>query len=240
MMKHWLAGAAAAAALSVAACGAPSTSNSPTATTSAPQAPTAAARPTTAPATTAPAASGAPSQTTLVLDGNASQASYHARETLVGRSLPSEAVGTSKKVSGTIVLDASGKPVDGQSNITVDLTSLQSDESRRDNFIKGSTLQTSRFPTATFVPRSVEGLPSPLPTSGSATFQLHGDLTVHGVTKPVTWQVTANFTNGAMTGNATTTVQISDFGMTPPKAGPVLSIEDQLTLELNFAASREA
>ena len=91
-----------------------------------------------------------------------------------------------------------------------------------------------------FVPRSVEGLSSPLPTSGSATFQLHGDLTVHGVTKPVTWRVTADFSNGTMTGNATTTVQITDFGMSPPKAGPVLSIEDELTLELSFAATREA
>ena len=56
----------------------------------------------------------------------------------------------------------------------------------------------------------------------------------------VTWQVTANFANDGLTGNATTSVQITDFGMTPPKAGPVLSIEDELTLELNFAATREA
>lgn len=233
MIKHWIAGVAAVASLSVAACGAPTTTTS----TSAPA--------TSAPATSAPAATTAPapaasgSNVTLVLDASASSATYRARETLVGRSLPSEAVGTTKKVSGTIVLDPSGDPVDDQSHITVDLTTLQSDESRRDNFIKGQTLNTSRFPTATFVPRSVQGLPAPLPTSGQATFALSGDLTVHGTTRPVTWQVTATFGNANMTGNATTTVQITDFGMSPPKAGPVLSIEDQLTLELNFAAARE-
>ena len=254
MMKLWLAGAATVAALGVAACSAPTSTTTAPAATTAPAPTTAATVPaTSAPvATTAPAAAARPltattaapradpQGVTLVLDGAASQASYRARETLVGRSLPSEAVGTTKKVSGSIVLDADGTPVHDRSSITVDLTSLQSNESRRDNFIKGNTLNTNRFPTATFVARTVEGLPTPLPTSGSATFQLSGDLTVHGVTRPVTWQVTANFANDGLTGNATTSVQITDFGMTPPKAGPVLSIEDGLTLELNFAATREA
>jgi len=176
----------------------------------------------------------------LVLDSQSSQASYRAREQLVGQNLPTEAVGTTKKVSGTIVLDPTGDVVDDQSTITVDLSALQSNESRRDNFIKGNTLNTNQFPNATFVVREVQGLSTPLPTSGEATFQLHGDLTVRGVTRPVTWQVTATFANGGLTGNATTSVKLTDFGMTPPKAGPVLSIEDQLNLELAFAASRQA
>jgi polyisoprenoid-binding protein YceI len=127
-----------------------------------------------------------------------------------------------------------------ESKITVDLSSLQSDESRRDSFIKGATLQTSQFPTAVFVPREVQGLPTPLPTSGQATFQLLGDLTVHGVTQPVDWQGTAQFDNASVSGAASTAVKLTQFGMTPPKAGPVLSIEDQLTLELTFTASRQA
>jgi polyisoprenoid-binding protein YceI len=172
----------------------------------------------------------------LVVDSSASKASYRAREQLVGRSLPSEAVGTSSSVSGSLVLTADGSVLADQSTITVDLTRLQSDESRRDNWIKGNTLQTSRFPTATFVARQVQGLPAPLPTSGEATFQLLGDLTVHGVTNPVTWQVTAQFANSTVSGNATTGVKITDFGMTPPKVGPVLSIDDGLNLELAFTA----
>ena len=178
--------------------------------------------------------------TRLVIDSAASKASYYAHEQLVGRTLPSEAVGSTSSVSGSLVLAADGSIVADQSNISVDLSKLQSDESRRDNFIKSSTLQTSRFPMATFIPREAQGLPSPLPTSGQATFQLVGDLTVHGVTRPATWQVTAQFGDGTVSGNATTSVKISDFGMSPPKAGPVLSIEDGLTLELAFTAAREA
>jgi polyisoprenoid-binding protein YceI len=176
----------------------------------------------------------------LVLDASASQASYHAREQLVGKTLPSEAVGTSPGVSGSLVLGADGSVAADQSTITVDLTQLKSDESRRDNFIRTQTLQTNRHPTATFVAQEVQGLPMPLPTSGEATFQLLGDLTVHGVTNPVTWQVSAQFADTTVSGSATTSVKITDFGMTPPKAGPVLSIEDDLNLELAFTANRTA
>ena len=249
MLKQCLTAACVAGTLVLTACGAAATTTQPTSVPAPPTVaptpvpttpPTAAAAKPTAGATTTTASATGSQAVKLVLDGAQSHASYRARETLVGRQLPSEAVGTSKKVTGTIVLDPSGDPVDDQSKITVDLTALQSNESRRDNFIKGDTLNTRQFPMATFVPKSVQGLPSPLPTSGSATFQLLGDLTVHGVTRPVTWDVTATFADGGLTGNATTTVQITDFGMTPPKAGPVLSIEDQLRLELVFAAARSS
>jgi polyisoprenoid-binding protein YceI len=176
--------------------------------------------------------------TALVLDPAASKASYHAHEQLVGRNLPSEAVGTSSAVSGSIVLGPNGSIPADQSRVSVDLRQLASDESRRDNFIKGNTLETNRYPTATFVPRQSAGLTTPLPSSGQATFELSGDLTVHGVTRPVTWQVSADFGEGDVRGDATTQVNISDFGMSPPKAGPVLSIQDGLTLEVAFHASR--
>jgi polyisoprenoid-binding protein YceI len=213
------------------ACG-PAATNPPP--TSAPPA----AAPTTTPPTTAPAPSSDAAH--LAIDPASSSASYHAREQLVGRSLPSDAVGTSPGVTGALVLGADGTILADQSTISVDLTKLKSDESRRDNFIQRDTLQTSQFPTATFIPRQVQGLATPLPTSGQATFQLLGDLTVHGVTKPATWQVTAQFADTSVTGNATTSVKLTDFGMTPPKAGPVLSIEDGLTLELGFTANRGA
>jgi polyisoprenoid-binding protein YceI len=177
---------------------------------------------------------------TLLIDSATSKASYHAHEQLVGRTLPSEAVGTTSSVSGAIVLSPDGSVTADQSKINVDLSKLTSDESRRDNFIKGETLQTSRYPMATFVPRQVQGLPTPLPTSGQLTFQLSGDLTVHNVTRPVTWQVSAQFAGASVSGDATTTVNITDFGMSPPKAGPVLSIEDALTLELAFSAAQQA
>jgi len=105
----------------------------------------------------------------------------------------------------------------------------------RDSFIKRNTLQTSRYPAAVFAPTAITGLPSPLPTSGGATFQLAGNLTVHGVTKPATWTVTAQFNGRQISGKATAPFTITEFGMTIPKAGPVLSVQDAGTLELDFS-----
>jgi len=237
-----LVGTAAVVASVLSACG--PTASAPSAVpTTAPAAPPTAVAPTSPPvvvATVDPPDTGAKGAITLVVDSSASHASYHAHEQLVGRTLPSEAVGTSNAVTGTVVIDGDGSILPTQSKITVDLSKLASDESRRDNFIKGNTLQTSRYPTATFVPWKVDGLPAPLPSSGQVTFQLSGDLTVHGVTKPVSWQVAVQFDGTTVTGTATASVNITDFGMTPPKAGPVLGIEDGLTLELDFSAARQA
>jgi polyisoprenoid-binding protein YceI len=128
-----------------------------------------------------PLASAAPpGSIRLVVDANTSHASYHAREKLAGNDLPSDAVGTTHGVSGAIVLNPDGTPNSDQSLVTVDLTSLMSDEDQRDNFIKRNTLQVDQFRTATFVPTQVVGLDTPLPTSGQQSFQLLGNLTVHG------------------------------------------------------------
>jgi polyisoprenoid-binding protein YceI len=193
--------------------------------------------PTPAPTSaTGAVATGAPVTITLSPDG--SEARYRVKEQLVGRQLPNEAVGATRGVRGQIALSATGAVVREQSRITVDLATLRSDESRRDQFIRANTLQTQRFPTAEFVPAQVNGLPAPLPTSGEHRFQLVGDLTVHGVTRPATWEVTARAAGQEISGKATTQLKLTDFGMTPPRVGPVLSIEDAVILELHFRATR--
>jgi polyisoprenoid-binding protein YceI len=239
----------------IAACAAPGAQVSVTPTpTAASAAPTAAAASTTAPGATAtipaapvlpsPTASASPSPAAsapikLTIAPESSEMRFRVREQLTGRPLPGDAVGSTRAVSGEIVLSPAGAIVSDQSKITVDLRTLRSDESRRDNFIQRNTLETAQFPTAELRVREARGLPTPLPTAGEATFELLGDLTVHGVTKPVAWQVTARFGDQEITGTATTEVKMTDFNMTPPRVGPVLSIEDTTRLELDFVATRE-
>jgi polyisoprenoid-binding protein YceI len=170
----------------------------------------------------------------ITLNSSNSQAQYQTQEQLAGRTLPNTAVGTTTGVSGTIALTSDGQLDPANSKITVDLTGLKSDASMRDQFVQRNTLQTSQYPNAVFVPTQVSGLASPLPTSGSATFQLSGNLTVHGVTKPVTWTVSVTFNGQQIGGKATAPFTITEFGMSIPKAGPVLSVQDAGTLELDF------
>jgi polyisoprenoid-binding protein YceI len=165
-----------------------------------------------------------------------STATFRVREQLAGVSLPNDAVGTTTALSGQLALDPNGALVDEASKITVDLRELQTDSSRRDGFIKQSTLQTGRYPLAEFVPTGADGLPNPLPAFGEYTFALTGLLTVHGVQKEVTWQVTAARQEDRLTGNATTAFAFADFGMSPPNVPVVLSVVDEIRLEIDLVA----
>jgi polyisoprenoid-binding protein YceI len=169
-----------------------------------------------------------------------SEARYRVREQLAQRDLPNDAVGTTNNVAGSIVVDQTGAIAPEQSRIAVHAGSLESDSARRDNYVRQNTLETQEYPTAEFVVLEAPGLPNPLPTSGEAQFQVVGDLTIHGVTRPATWEATARFDEQGAMANATTRLTLTDFGMTPPRVGPVLSIEDEAQLELGLRLNREA
>ncbi|MGE3267381.1 MAG: YceI family protein [Chloroflexota bacterium] len=170
--------------------------------------------------------------TRVDLIAESGEARYRALEVLSGRG-SNEAVGKTADITGRFVFDADGNVIPDQSQVTVDLRRLTSDNAMRDRYIQRMTLQTEQFPSAIFVLIAAQGLPLPLPTSGSATFDLIGDLTLHGVTRPATWQTTVTFDNNEVVGSASTTVLLTEFGMEPPRAGPVLSIEDAVRLELD-------
>ncbi len=174
------------------------------------------------------------------LASEGTEARYRVREQLAQRSFPSDAVGATKAISGKIVLDADGKILSDQSKFVVDLKTLESDRSQRDGFIQRATLQTARYPTAEFVPTEIRGLASPFPTSGKVSFQLVGDLAVHGVTHQVTWDVTGQVDGKDVTGQATTSFKFEDFGMSPPRVAVVLSVEDNIKLEVDFHLVRSA
>jgi polyisoprenoid-binding protein YceI len=225
---------------------APAPTKAPELTTAPAAAPTSAPEPTQAPAaataapaqaTQAPAAAApAAGQIKLVLQPNGTQASYKVKEQLAGRNLPNDAIGITKDVTGTIVINADGTLPAGQSKIVVGLGTLQSDQSRRDNFIKRNTLETDKYPTAVLVPTAVKGLPNPLPNSGDVAFELTGDITVHGTTKPATWKVTGKINGQELDGTAAAAFKFADFNMTPPKVAMVLSLEDHIQLGIDFKA----
>jgi polyisoprenoid-binding protein YceI len=186
-----------------------------------------------APANTTPLPAGA-FRLNVVPDGT--QARYRVREQLASLPFPSDAVGKTSAVSGSLAVNSDGTLVSGQSKFVVDLTGLQSDKGQRDHFVQGNILETGQYPTAEFDPATVTGVPSPLPTSGAVTFQLLGNLIVHGTTRPTTWNVTSQILNSgqALTGTATTSFTFEDFGISQPHVSVVLSVNDKITLELDF------
>jgi polyisoprenoid-binding protein YceI len=161
------------------------------------------------------------------------EARYRVREQLADASLPNDAVGRTSQVSGSIAILPDGSIDPASSKFTVNVTSLQTDRSMRDNYVRRNVLNTDQYPDVVFVPTQVSGLTFPLPASGNVQFQLTGDLTIRDATHPVTWDVQGKLENGAATGTATTTFKFEDFGLTQPKVPVVLGVEDHITLEVD-------
>lgn len=174
----------------------------------------------------------------LVIVPSASVAHYRVREQLTFFSLPTDAVGTTNAVSGAIVLDAHGRPVAAQSKIVVDLRTLKTDQSRRDQYVQSNVLETASYPLAVFVVKQAPGLPAHLPTTGKITFSLVGALTVHGVTRSETWTVSATLSRQSITGTASTHFAMTDFNITPPQIGPVLSVQNNVKLDITVQMTR--
>jgi polyisoprenoid-binding protein YceI len=195
----------------------------------------------TAVSTSAGAPSGAAADVAyrFVTAPSGNSARYRIREQLVGLDLPNDAVGETKAVTGVIAADKSGMIIPAESKFTVDVSNLVSDKDRRDGFVKRRVLQTDQYPTVTLVPRTIRGLKLPLPTSGSRSFDLTGDLTVRGVTRPTTWKVDAQFAPGGMTGKAATSFTFKDFTIDQPRVPVVLSVADTIKLELDFSMTKE-
>lgn len=170
----------------------------------------------------------------LIVAPQGNEARYRVREQLVGVDFPNDAVGTTNEITGRLVIGADGKIVREQSKITVNVASLKSDRDRRDAFLKRRTLVSDSFPTVTLVPTAVSGLPSPIPASGPFSFDVTGDFTVKGVTRPTTWHVSATADHGSYSGSASTKFTFDDFKLEQPRIRILLSVADTIKLEYDF------
>lgn len=176
----------------------------------------------------------------FVTSGDANAARYRIREQLVGVDLPNDAVGETRNVSGVIAADSKGNVIPAESKFTVEVSNLTSDKDRRDGFVKRRVLETDQYPTVTLVPTKITGIALPLPTSGTRTFDIIGDLTVRGVTHPTTWKATAQFQPTGFAGKALTSFTFKDFAIDQPRVPVVLSVADTIKLELDFSMVKEA
>jgi len=171
-----------------------------------------------------------------LVDGSAS---YQVTEQLVGINFPNQAIGASTAMTGALDIAPDGSVAPG-SKLTVDLRELKSDQEMRDNYLQKRTLETDKYPMAVFVPSKIEGMPKMIPFEGQTGIELTGDLTVHGVTKPVTFQGYATFgRDGSVAGRATTSFDFATFGLTKPSLARLMSVGDKIDLNVAYKFKRD-
>jgi polyisoprenoid-binding protein YceI len=191
-------------------------------------------------ATAQPAA--APSQATRLrfqVAPTGNEARYRVREQLVGKDLPNDVIGVTKDVTGRLVVESNGRVIQDSSKIVVQVSTLKTDQTRRDNYLRRRTLETEKFPTVELVPMTFAGITSPIAPGTSRSFSLTGNLTIHGVTRPTTWQVTARADGSDVVGKATTAFTFKDFSLEQPRVPIVMSVADTVRLEYDFRFTPE-
>ncbi len=160
-------------------------------------------------------------------DYSSSWAGYRVGEELSGIGT-TEAVGRTPAVSGTLEIAGATVVV---AVVDVDLTTLVSDRPQRDGLVQRA-LDTSQFPSARFAlaePVSFDALPA---AGESVTATVAGTFSVHGASRPVVITVEATWIEGVVIVGAIFEIRFEDYGINPPRAPVVLSVEDTGTVEL--------
>jgi len=163
-------------------------------------------------------------------------ASYSVYEDLIFQNKPNnDAIGTTHSVTGNFQISTGNSPLVTGMTIKVDLRTLQSDSSMRDGHVQDS-LDTTDYPYATFVSVSTQDLPASYTDGQSISFKLLGNLTMHGKTNGETFSIQGKVVGNTITGTATTTIYMTDFGIQPPNLANIAIVQDKTVLTLDFTA----
>ena len=168
--------------------------------------------------------------TTWTIDPNHTAAHFSVRHLMV-----SNVRGEFGNVHGTITFDDQD-PSSGRVEATIDATTVNTRVEGRDNDLKGPNFfDVAKFPTITFRSTAVRA-------AGGNAFDVDGDLTIHGVTRPVTLRVEATPPVKDARGNerrgaeATTKVSRKDFGV----SGTPAMVGDEVQITIDVEAVHKA
>lgn len=253
--------AACAPAVAPAATQAPASTEAPAANV----APTAAPAATNAPAATeAPASTEAPAATetpagsgaattagaprTFHIVPEASEASYFVTEEFhsgavaqLGKALGLfNPVGRTNAVSGEFTVVPGAAPQLQAGEFQVDISTLKSDDNRRDNQIRRRWLESSKYPIATFKATSIEAFPADFAEGQPVSFKLAGDMTIHQTTVPLSLAVEATLQGDTLSGTAQTNFGMTDFGFNPPSMPGLMTVSNPVTVTVKFEAKEAA
>jgi polyisoprenoid-binding protein YceI len=142
------------------------------------------------------------------------------------------AVGRTPEVDGTVVLDGTELT---EAAITADLTALRTDISQRDNRVQGA-LDTATHPTTTFELTEPVDLGELPPVGEPVSVTAVGELTLHGVTRPVTVPLDAVVLSGvsALLVTGSFEIELAEYDIVAPSAPIVVSVADTGTVELQL------
>ena len=166
--------------------------------------------------------------------GSGSVVGYRVHETLFGQS--NTATGRTSSVTGSLTV--AGDTVTTGS-FTADLTTVASDKSQRDHQFQGRIMNTATYPTATFKLTQPIALGSEPADGVTVTKQGTGDLSLHGVTKSITFTVSVKKTGSTIAASGSVPIVFADYNIANPSYAGTVTTDNHGTLEflLNLTKS---
>ena len=169
-----------------------------------------------------------------------SRASYSLYEEL--REQPKTVVGVTAEVAGELALNLDQPARSRLGTFRVNARTLATDSERRDGavarFILKSEEDGNEF--ITFVPSTLSSFGDSVTAGQPFTFRATGSLTIAGVTRAETFEVTATLlSNSQLLATATARVLRSSYGLTIPQVQSVANVGDEVTLKVTVDAVAE-
>ena len=136
---------------------------------------------------------------------------YRVKEVLGG--VDTEGVGRTNQVNGSLTIQDTTLL---STVFEIDVASIKSDSSKRDSQFSGNIMDTATYPTATFrllTPIELGSIPA---DDQNITATAQGELTMHGVTQQVSFEVTAKIANGIIGVLGSIDITFADYGIANP------------------------
>jgi polyisoprenoid-binding protein YceI len=159
--------------------------------------------------------------------GSGSQAGYRVTEVLIGQN--STAVGRTTKIWGSVTISGASLTT---GTFTVDMASVESDQSERNSHFDGPIMDVAQYPTATLKLTKQISLGTIPLVASKVTLTATGDLTMHGVTRQVTFPLTAERTTGGIYALADVPIVFADWDIANPSIGGFVTTQSSGTLEV--------
>ena len=160
--------------------------------------------------------------------GVGSEATFTVEEKLASLPLPNDAVVRTTALTGQVHFDGR------TSVIEIDLHAMESDQPRRDRYIRERMFPND--PVARFTLPDATPLPAGFSDGEEATTEITGTLETRGVEAPVTFQVEARDDGDVVHILGRTTFVWSDFDIPVPNVGTFVRVTDEVTVEVLISA----
>lgn len=164
--------------------------------------------------------------------GAGSVAGFRVRQTLLGNH--ADMVGRTHTVTGTITIIHQRLAA---ASFHLDLTTVTIDDKPAAEF--ATTLDTQRYPRATCTLTQPITLPSEVTTGATVTAPATAQLTLHGVTRLVTFMVTGRRNGSVLQATGSIPITFSDWAIKPQSYGPIGSLADHGVAEFLLILHRQ-